>query len=554
MKSSRAPLTRQLLTGGRGFALAGIIGAVLVLGLRPATQITGLSLLVGVLATLALAAVAAYSQIMRARDEHLARDALEQTRDILQGVRGGFFLLDAHLRIGTVWSAALTRMFGRQDFAGVAFADLLQGLVPPTTLATATNYLKLLWGEHAKEDLINSINPLAALEVQVDNRRGGRDTRYLEFDFHRVMGERGVKHVLVSVGDVTSRVLLARELGEAQNDANSQVDTLLGVMHIDPLQLSAYFDATETGLQLVNAILKQPARTDVEFKAKLDGLFRELHAIKAGALALGLTSLAQRAHGLEELLGILKMRAELSGGDFLPLVLRLDELLAHLRTIRELAVRVATLRGAAPGGVPGNQSPQGAGELPADDLAAALHGLAQRLSDEQQKKFRLSLHGLAQIPPRYRNTVRDVLIQMLSNSAVHGIEAAEVRRAHAKDEVGLVRAEFRANDDGYELVFEDDGAGLALEQLKAAAIKKHVTTAAEAARMDTRAIMGLIFRAGVSTCERVSMEAGRGVGMDVVARGIAALGGKIVLSTDAGRFTRFKISLPGSQAAQSAVA
>jgi two-component system chemotaxis sensor kinase CheA len=511
----------------------------------------------GVLATLALAAVAAYLQITRTRQERVAREAREQTRDILRTVKEGFFLLDADYRIGAVWSGALTRMFGRKDFAGVAFEDLLQGLVPPATLATATKYIKLLWGERAQENLMKSINPLAELEVQVDNGRGGRDARYLQFDFHRVMGESGVKHVLVSVGDVTSSVLLARELAEAQQNVNSQVDMMLGVMHIDPLQLAAFLDTTEASLQLVNAILKQPARADAEFRQKLDGLFRELHAIKGEASALNLPSVAQRAHGFEDLLAALKERPDLSGNDFLPLVLKLDELLAHLRGVRELAMRVATLRDAAVAAAPRPRAPQTPEEraaATADDLAVTLQGLATRLAREQQKKFRLSLQGLAQVPPAYRATVRDVLIQMLRNSAVHGIEAADVRRAHAKDETGLVRAEFRAVADGYELVVEDDGAGLALEELKAAAVRKKLLTADEAARMDTRAIMGLIFRAGLSTCERVTMDGGRGVGMDVVARGIAALGGRIVLSTDVGKFTRFKIVLPAAQAAKSAVA
>jgi two-component system chemotaxis sensor kinase CheA len=511
----------------------------------------------GVLATLALAAVAAYLQVTRAHQERAAREARDQTRGILHTVKEGFFLLDADYRIGAVWSSALTRMFGRKDFAGVAFEELLQGLVPAATLATATKYIRLLWGERAQENLMKSINPLAELEIHVDNGRGSHDTRYLQFDFHRVMRESEVKHVLVSVGDVTSSVLLARELAEAQGNASSQVDMLLGVMHIDPLQLAAFLDAAEAGLQLVNAILKQPARTDAEFRMKLDGLFRELHTIKGEASALNLTDVAQRAHEFEDLLSALKERPELSGGDFLPLVLKLDQLLAHLRGIRELALRVVALRDAAVAGARGTHAPQ-TGEAraaaAANDLTATLQGLASRLNRDQQKKFRLSLHGLAQIPPGYRTTVRDVLIQMLRNSAVHGIEPADVRRAHAKDEVGLVRAEFRGNADGYELLFEDDGAGLALEELKAAAIRKHLTTAAEAARMDTRAVMGLIFRAGVSTCEQATMDAGRGVGMDVVARGIASLGGKIVLSTDPGRFTRFKIALPATQAAKSAVA
>jgi chemotaxis protein histidine kinase CheA len=129
-----------------------------------------------------------------------------------------------------------------------------------------------------------------------------------------------------------------------------------------------------------------------------------------------------------------------------------------------------------------------------------------------------------------------------------------MRRALGKEETGLVRAEFRVTDAGCELLFEDDGAGLALAELKAAAIRKRLMTADAAARMDTRAAMGLIFRAGVSTCERATLDSGRGVGMDLVARGIAAFGGKIVLSTDPGKFTRFKIALPAAQGAKSAVA
>ena len=49
---------------------------------------------------------------------------------------------------------------------------------------------------------------------------------------------------------------------------------------------------------------------------------------------------------------------------------------------------------------------------------------------------------------------------MLRNSAVHGIEPGEARRAQAKAEVGTVNVEFHRGGDGYELVFEDDGAGI----------------------------------------------------------------------------------------------
>ncbi len=185
---------------------------------------------------------------------------------------------------------------------------------------------------------MKSINPLGQLELSMDNGRGGRETRYLQFDFHRVVGPKGgVKHVLCAVSDITSNVLLAKELQEAQENANAQVDMVVGMLHVDPLQLGSFLDTTETSLQLVNAILKEPARTDAEFRKKLGGLFRELHSIKGEASALNLMSIANRVHHLEDTVSELKKKAELSGNDFLPMVLKLDDLLAHLRGVREMA-------------------------------------------------------------------------------------------------------------------------------------------------------------------------------------------------------------------------
>jgi two-component system chemotaxis sensor kinase CheA len=515
-------------------------------------------LLAGVLAALALAAAAGYFRLTRTSHERAAREAQEQTRDILKTVHEGFFLLDANYRIGSVWSEALTRMFSRQDFAGLSFEELLKDLVAPATLATATKYIKLLWGDRAHENLMKSINPLGQLEITTDNGHGGKETRYLQFDFHRVMGPEGIRHVLCAVGDITSSVLLARELQDSQENANAQVDMMLGMLHVDPLQLLSFLDTAETSLKLVNTILKEPARTDAEFRKKLGGLFRELHGIKGEASALNLKSIASRVHALEDMVSDCKKKPALSGNDFLPLVLKLDDLLAHLRSVREMGARLTTLKETAPAAGAAAAS-NGAGgarpqSRPVEDLSPALQAMAERLAHDHAKRFRLTVAGLAEVPLSYAAIIKDCLIQMLRNAAVHGIEPPEVRRAHTKQDVGVVSVHFRKHADGYELVFEDDGAGIATEALKAAAVRKALITEEEARGMDTRAAMALIFRPGFSTQEDVSMDAGRGVGMDVVARSVYALGGKIGVSTHPGRFTRFKILLPAAQAVSTAVA
>src|SRR5258708_7745471 len=528
-----------------------------------------LLLLAGVLAALVLAGAAGYFQLTRARHERAARDAQEQTRDILKTVREGFFLLDANYRIGSVVSAALTHIVSRHALPRLSFPELLKDLVPPATLTTATKYIKLLWGDRAHENLMKSINPLGQLEITMDNGHGGRETRYLQFDFHRVTGaDGGVKHVLCAVGDITSSVLLARELQDSQDNANAQLDVMLGMLHLDPLQLLAFQDTAETSLKLVNTILREPARTDGEFRKKLGGLLRELHGIKGEASALDLKSVASRVHALEQMVADCKKKPALSGNDFLPLVLKLDELLAHLRGVRERGARLTALKEGAAGARAAAPAPHPAGAADAagangvaapaphalEDLSPVLQLMAERMALDHGKRFRLNLSGLANVPPSYAAMIKDCLIQMLRNAAVHGIEPPEQRRAHAKQDSGLVSVHFRKIGEDYELVFEDDGVGIATNALKSAAVRRQLISEAEACAMDSRTAMSLIFRPGFSTQDDVSMDAGRGVGMDVVARSVYARGGKIGVSTHPGRFTRFKIILPGNPAISAAVA
>ncbi|NNM62463.1 MAG: hypothetical protein HKM03_09860 [Steroidobacteraceae bacterium] len=520
--------------------LAAITGRLQTAASAAAVRLRGL-LLGGVLAALVLAAAAAWLLISRSRHERAAREAQERTRDIMRTVREGFFLLDAGHRIGSVWSDALIRMFNREDFAGLSFHDLLKDLVPSETLATAAKYINLLWGERAHENLMKSINPLSQVQIIRENERGVKETRYLQFDFHRVSGPRGIKHVLCSVGDITSSVLLSRELQESQGNANAQLDMLIGMMRTDPVQLVSFLDTADAGLRLINAIMKEPARSDAEFRRKLEGLLRELHSLKGEAAALELHSIAERLHALEDLVGACEARQELSGADFLPLVLKLDEMLAHLRGVREIASRLALTR----------ETPAPAAH---DPLATTLETMAAQLARDHGKRWRFDASGLAGVPPRYAQTVKDCLIQMLRNSAVHGIETPQLRRSRAKSEIGRVSVAFRRGEGGYELLFEDDGAGIAPETVKEAALRKHLITESEAAAMDSRAAMALIFRPGLSTAAGVSMDAGRGVGMDVVARCIRAAGGRIGVSTNPGKFTRFKITLPATDDSDSAVA
>jgi len=505
-------------------------------------------MIVGVALASLLVALLAWVQWLKARHERAALEARSQTRDILATVKDGLFLLDADFRIGKAHSAALSTLLRRDSFDGLGFEDLLRGMVSEKTLETAMKYVKLLWGERANENLIRSINPLSEVEVQIDRGDGSHDTKYLEFDFHRVRSGAVVRQVLVTVNDVTSRVMLARELKESQASVQSQMDMLLGILHLDPQLVTSFLDDSSAALGHVNTVLKVPARTDREFREKIDQLFRETHRIKGEAATLGLVTVETRAHEFEDMLNELRGRQQLSGGDFLPLVVRLDEMFGHLKSVRELVARIDGMRADQ---VLSRPSAAGAA---AKSPAAPFESLAQRIAADQGKTVRVVSSGLDDVPGDYRKTVRDIVTQLVRNAVVHGIEDAATRRALAKDEAGLLQVEFRQTEAGCELVFQDDGGGIVAERIRETAVARGVVGAEEAKALDSKSVLALIFRPGFSTHGGSDRDAGRGVGLDLVRRMVQSLGGRISVATSPGKFTRFRVLLPAEQARQDAVA
>jgi signal transduction histidine kinase len=555
--------TRQALEFGR-LNTPGLVAAMTAIGEGLEREaVTGaatlrLLMIAGVVFAGLLIALLAYFQWRKTREEGTAREARQQTQDILGTVKEGLFLLDSDLRIGKAHSAALSTLFRRDHFDGLAFEELLRGLVTDATLATATKYVKLLWGERANENLIKSINPLAEVEVIIDQGPTGRDTRYLEFNFHRVRRDGDLRQILVSVNDVTSRVMLARELKDSQDSASTQLDMLLGILQVEPDQLAEFLSNSYAALRMVNTVLKVPAKSDSEFRNKIDLVFREIHKIKGEATALGLGSFESRAHAFEDLLQGLRERPALTGNDFLPLVVRLDDLFGHLKSIRDLIGRLEGLRSAARLGatqaVPvGTGFPSPAAPM-ASDLAGMLDSLAQRVAAQCGKKVRLVALGLDQVPEPYLKAVREVAIQLVRNSVVHGIEDPQVRLGLRKDATGELRIEFARRGTACELDFQDDGAGIVAERVREAAVRRGLLGEEQARALDQKETLGLIFRAGFSTRDGADRDAGRGVGLDVVRKTVRELDGKIAVATTPGRFTRFRVLLPGPTAREEAVA
>jgi two-component system, chemotaxis family, sensor kinase CheA len=542
--------------------------------LRSATELR-MVMLTGLAIALALVVLVTVMLSARQRQESSLRLARQQTTDILRTVKDGLFLLDQDLVIGAAYSGALETLFQRKDFAGLAFEALLKNIVSEKTLATALKFVKILWAERTNEKLVKTINPLGEVEVHLDNGSGKFDTRYLQFDFHRVRVDGEMTHVLVSVSDVSARVDLARELQASQSQAQGQVDTLLGILHIDPAQLTSFLNDSNAAMKMINAVLREPTREEGVFRKKLDTLFRQVHSVKGEAAALGMSSIESRAHAFEEDLKALRDKPSLSGNDFLPLVIKLDDLLTHLQSVSDLVARLSRLQISQhdiahtvtavvqPGVVqqavvqqavvqqetPKDREPLKQPLPPSGNadggLAATLQQLATRVARENNKDAAVKCVGFDAIPEDYRRAVKDIGVQAVRNAIVHGIELPAVRLGAGKAQQGLVRLTFQTlNDGGYKLVVEDDGQGLSTQRIKEAALKKGFITPEKAQSLDTKQVFSLLFHAGFSTLDTATKDAGRGVGMNLIADLTNQMGGKVSVATSTGKFTRLTMTMP----------
>jgi HPt (histidine-containing phosphotransfer) domain-containing protein/PAS domain-containing protein len=514
-------------------------------------------MLAGLSGAAALLVVVTVLLSARRQQAHSLREARRQTEDILRTVKDGLFLLDGDMTIGPTYSTALEGMFQRKDFAGLHFDDLLRDIVSEKTLSTARKFVSVLWAERTNENLVKSINPLGEVEVRLPNSQGGVDTRYLEFDFHRVRVDGRITHVLASVSDITARVELARELSSSQHQAQAQVDTLLGILQVDPAQLASFLSDTDASMKMINAVLREPAREEAAFRRKIDSLFRQAHSVKGEAASLGLSSIEGRAHAFEDDLRALREKPELSGNDFLPLVIKLDDLLTHLQSINDLVSRLSHLQPReepepppAPPEVPAPLDVASLAERtsPDDsarpDMVPQLNRLAQRVASEHDKAVQLECAGFDAIPAAYRRLVKDVAVQAVRNAIMHGIEPRAERATLGKPTSGAVKLDFQQAADGYKFSIEDDGQGLSIERIKEAAVQKGMLTPEYAASLDAKQTFSLLFQAGFSMADGESKDAGRGVGMNLIAERVREVGGRVAVATQLGKFTRLAVLLP----------
>jgi two-component system, chemotaxis family, sensor kinase CheA len=171
--------------------------------------------------------------------------------------------------------------------------------------------------------------------------------------------------------------------------------------------------------------------------------------------------------------------------------------------------------------------------------------MVRDLLKAQQKTAQLVVEGAEVEMDRLAlEALSEPLVHLLRNAVDHGLEPPARRVEMGKTASGTLRLSAWRERDAVIIEVSDDGQGMNVLEIAAAAVERRLLTAEEAGKMTEEEVLTLICQPGFSLSKEVTAVSGRGVGMNVVKRQVERLRGSLTIMTRAGQGTSFRLQVP----------
>ena len=182
--------------------------------------------------------------------------------------------------------------------------------------------------------------------------------------------------------------------------------------------------------------------------------------------------------------------------------------------------------------------------VPVSGTFQKMNRIVRDMSKKLGKRAKLTLIGEdTEVDKTIVDAIGDPIMHIVRNSMDHGLEENEADRvAVGKDPVGEVI--LSARHTGSEVIIEikDDGQGVDTQAVLNKAIRQGLASPDH--EYSQKEILNFLMMPGFSTNTEVTEYSGRGVGMDVVKKNVADVGGTVSITSEWGKGMTTTLKIP----------
>jgi len=187
-----------------------------------------------------------------------------------------------------------------------------------------------------------------------------------------------------------------------------------------------------------------------------------------------------------------------------------------------------------------------AGRLrPFSDGVTAASRLVRDTARDLGKQVKLEIQGeQTRVDRDILEKLEAPISHLITNAVDHGIEPPAARIAAGKSPEAYLRIYARHENGRLVVSVRDDGRGIDPAHLRERVVARNLCSAQTAAGLSDGELLEFLFLPGFSTRDSVNAVSGRGVGLNVVQSMVQEAGGSVIVQSDPGFGTVFRMTLP----------
>jgi two-component system chemotaxis sensor kinase CheA len=455
------------------------------------------------------------------------RDEIAVMKDSL---KIGLFFMDRNYIIQDHYSRYLEEMLSEKNLFGKRFLDILSASFNDKEMDNIRDYFEMVFKRKFDQDMLDDINPLG--EFHYVNVKTG-DKKVFQCGFNAVEQAQGEDFTLVTIYDITAKTELQELLAEEEGRRQEEMKSVFELIQVEPRVFDDFLEDAEYEFEQINEIFRNET---MSAHSALVEIYQSVHAIKANAVILGLNVFGDKVHKLESKIKKLREQKEASFTDMLNLNMDIEKLSREKDGFKIIIKKINSFKF--------SDSGQRQGQYV---LIESLTKTVNKVSGDMGKKIKFIVDGIDEeaIEKGPRRIIKETLMQLVRNSAVHGIEMPEDRITHKKKETGVIKLSVKVNGGNIHLRLGDDGCGLDYKKIAEKALRLNLVKQKDA--NDKNALLRAVFSPGFSTAETEGIHAGRGIGLSLVQDRVRSGKGSIKVQTKSGKGTIFNIFFPVTQ-------